>query len=57
MYYGVGFVHSDVYTMPVYLRNFYYRELVDIKESERKQYEKSTKKSNSVGPNISRFKQ
>ena len=39
--------------MPVYLRNFYYKELIKVKEEEKKEYEKSTKKSNSISrPNI-----
>ena len=38
--------------MPVYLRNFYYRELVNIKEEESKEIKKS--KSQSKAPNIPR---
>ena len=53
MYHGEGFTHSDVYEMPVYLRNFYYKELIKTKEKEKKEYDKATKKSNSVShPNI-----
>ena len=52
MYYGEGFNHSDLYDMPVYLRNFYYRELVNIKEEESKEIKKS--KSQSKAPNIPR---
>ena len=58
MYHGEGFTHSDVYQMPVYFRNFYYKELIKTKESEKKEYDKATKKSNSTSqPNINpRFK-
>ena len=34
IYYGQGFTHEDIYTMPVYLRNFYYRKLADQKNKE-----------------------
>ena len=35
-----GFNHSDVYDMPVYLRNFYYTKLTDAKKAEQKEAEK-----------------
>jgi len=44
MYYGEGFTHSDVYEMPVYLRNFYYKELVTTREKENKEIEKANRK-------------
>ena len=57
MYYGEGFTHSDVYSMPVYLRNFYYQELLEAKKSENKKIKESQNKSKSVSqPNIPRFK-
>ena len=31
-----GFTHTDVYDMPVYLRNFYYTKLIDTKKEENK---------------------
>ena len=34
MYYGKGFIHSDVYDMPIYLRNFYYKQLSDTRKKE-----------------------
>ena len=37
--------------MPVYLRNFYYKELIDIKKSEKDQVEKQ-QKSDVHRPNI-----
>lgn len=35
MYYGkMGFSFSELYNMPVFLRNYYYRKLADIKKKE-----------------------
>ena len=46
MYYGKGgFTHSDVYNMPVYLRMFYYKKLIETKQEEVKKSEKAQKKS------------
>jgi|MGYP003126816825 hypothetical protein len=43
--------------MPVYLRNFYYQELLEAKKSENKKIKESQNKSKSVSqPNIPRFK-
>jgi len=42
-----GFNWNDLYYMPVKLREFYYRELLKVKETETKQLENSQKKSNS----------
>lgn len=44
IYYGNGgFNFSDLYTMPVYLRNFYFRKMVDTKEKEREAQEQANK--------------
>ena len=43
IYYGQGFTHEDVYNMPVYLKRFYLNQLLDIKNKEKKQTEKSSK--------------
>ena len=40
--YGNGFTWSDVYSMPVYLRLFYYKEL----ENHYEQQAKESKKAN-----------
>ncbi len=57
MYYGQGFTHSDVYDMPVYLRNFYYNELVDAKKKENDEMKKAQRKSKvSTPPTNPRFK-
>ena len=57
MYYGVGFTHSDVYGMPIYLRNFYYKQLTDTRKKENDQIKKANQKSNSSKPQMNpRFK-
>jgi len=57
MHYGVGFTHSDVYGMPVYLRNFYYNKLVDARKKENEEIKKAQQKSKSKTPSTnSRFK-
>ena len=58
IYYGKGFNHSDVYSMPTYLRRFYLTKLIDAKKKENDQIEKANKKvSNTSNPNIqSKFK-
>ena len=57
MYYGEGFTHSDVYGLPIYLRNFYYKELVDTRKAEKKEIEKAQQKSKVSKPKMNpRFK-
>ncbi len=57
MYYGQGFTHSDVYGMPVYLRNFYYKKLVDTRQKENDEMKKAQQKSRVSKPAINpRFK-
>tara|TARA_R100000995_G_scaffold77980_1_gene48347 strand:+ start:29 stop:274 length:246 start_codon:yes stop_codon:yes gene_type:complete len=59
MYYGEGFTHSDVYSMPIYLRNFYYRQLADTRKKEADEMEKAQKRNNpkvSKPPMNPRFK-
>ena len=55
MHYGNGFTFLDVYQLPVYLRRFYFNQLLDAKKEERKQVEKqqNRQKSNTARPNIS----
>jgi len=47
MYYGKGFTHSDVYDMPIYLRNFYYKQLSDTRKKENDEMKKAQQKSKS----------
>ena len=57
MYYGAGFTHSDVYNMPIYLRNFYYKKLVDTRKKENDEIKKQNQKSQVSKPAINpRFK-
>ena len=60
MYFGHGFTHSDVYNMPVYLRNFYYNELSETKKEENEAAKKSNQKRRKVNrsniPRNPRFK-
>ena len=52
-YYGNGFTQEGVYRLPVHLRRFYYKQLVDAKEEEAKQAEKSNKSGSSAkGTNV-----
>jgi hypothetical protein len=53
MYYGEGFNHSDLYEMPVYLRNFYYEKLLDTRKKENEEIKKANQKTKSSN---SRFK-
>lgn len=39
-----AFTVMDLYKMPVYLRNFYYRELLNIREKEQNEIEEATRK-------------
>ena len=55
MYYGKGFIHSDVYNMPIYLRNFYYKQLVDTRKKENEEIKKQNQKSKSrINPRFKR---
>mgnify|MGYP003125605480 FL=1 len=45
MYYGAGFTHSDIYEMPIYLRNYYYNKLVETRKKENEEIKKSQRKS------------
>tara|TARA_R100001129_G_scaffold71959_1_gene48853 strand:- start:1550 stop:1726 length:177 start_codon:yes stop_codon:yes gene_type:complete len=57
MYYGQGFTHSDVYEMPIYLRNFYYKELSDTRKKENEEIKKANQKNKVSKPAINpRFK-
>ena len=51
-YYGNGFNQEGVYRLPIHIRNFYYKQLVDAKEKEKKEQDKAVKKSNAKGPNV-----
>ena len=57
MYYGKGFTHSDVYNMPIYLRNFYYKKLSDTRVKENDEIKKQNQKTKVSKPQMNpRFK-
>ena len=57
MYFGKGFTHSDAYNMPIYLRNFYYKQLLDNRKKENEQIQKVNQRSRVSKPSINpRFK-
>jgi hypothetical protein len=57
MYYGQGFTHSDVYEMPIYLRNFYYKELSDTRKKENEEIKKAQQRTKTSKPAFNpRFK-
>ena len=45
-----GFTFSDVYNMPVHLKNFYLREFMDFKKKEKEQIDKAQPKPQSTIP-------
>lgn len=52
-----GFTQDIVYNLPVYLRNFYLKKLISVKEEERKAAQPKSNSPNSKGisrPGISR---
>jgi hypothetical protein len=56
-YYGNGFIYSDVYQMPVHIRNFYYNKLVQSKKTEKEQTERAQKNNGPAkGPNLSKVR-
>tara|TARA_Y100000004_G_C8839294_1_gene379760 strand:+ start:646 stop:834 length:189 start_codon:yes stop_codon:yes gene_type:complete len=53
VYYGNGgFTFNDLYTMPIYLRNFYAKKMTEAKQAEAEQYKKANKQSVRTNPNI-----
>tara|TARA_Y100000361_G_scaffold127295_1_gene121640 strand:+ start:976 stop:1164 length:189 start_codon:yes stop_codon:yes gene_type:complete len=53
VYYGNGgFTFDDLYTMPVYLRNFYSKKMVEAKKEEADAIKKQNSKARMNTPNI-----
>jgi len=50
--YGNGFTWSEVYTMPIHWRRFYFKKLVDSKKKEKQEVDKVNKKGSSNGPSV-----
>ena len=53
VYHGEGFTHTDIYDMPVYLRKFYLKKLIDLKKKEQSEIDNINKKSS---PGTGRFR-
>ena len=50
-----GFTWRDVYTMPVYLRTFYVKQLIEVKKKEEKHMKKAQSNTKTPSmPNIPR---
>jgi hypothetical protein len=45
-----GFTFADVYGMPVHIRNFYFREFMDLKKKEKEQQDKANQRSTPTIP-------
>ena len=45
-----GFTFSDVYDMPVHLKNFYLREFMDLKKKEKEQIDSANQKQQPTIP-------
>ena len=43
-----AFTHGDVYSMPIFLRNFYTQQLIAAKKREQEAMDKANKKSSSA---------
>jgi len=39
----MGFTHTELYNLPIYLRNFYYKKLADTRKQENEEHEKAAK--------------
>tara|TARA_Y100001938_G_C7737874_1_gene257832 strand:+ start:253 stop:441 length:189 start_codon:yes stop_codon:yes gene_type:complete len=53
IYYGNGgFTFDDLYTMPIYLRNFYAKKMVETKKQEADAVKKSNRRQSARTPNI-----
>ena len=50
--YGNGFTWSEIYTMPIHWRNFYFKKLVESKKKEKEEMDKASKKGGARGPNV-----
>ena len=55
---GGGFIHSEVYEMPIWLRRFHLEKIIEFKKAQQEEYDKVTKKSSPaskkpMGPNVS----
>jgi hypothetical protein len=52
VYYGKGFSWTELYDMPVWLRNFYYKKIIEAKEKEKKDRDTASKNTKASKPRI-----
>ena len=46
MYHGkMGFTHTELYNLPVHMRNYYYKKLVDVRKQENDEQDKAVSKA------------
>ena len=50
--YGNGFTWTEVYTMPIHWRRFYFKKLVESKKKEKQEMDKVGKQSSPKGPSV-----
>ena len=51
---GGGFIHSEVYNMPIWMRNFHIQKISDFNTKQQKKMEKSRGQSNIGDDKLSR---
>jgi len=52
-YYGNGFTQEGVYRLPIHIRRFYYKKLLDTKKKESEDSKKAQRSSNPTkGPSV-----
>lgn len=52
-YYGNGFNQEGVYRLPIHIRTFYYKQLIEAKKKESDNAKKASRDSNQTkGPNV-----
>ena len=55
---GGGFIHSEVYDMPIWLRHFHLNQIIEFNQKQKEEYDKINKKNQTpsnnkiTGPNI-----
>ncbi len=55
---GGGFIHSEVYDMPIWLRHFHLNKIIEFNQKQKEEYDKVNKKNQTssnnkiTGPNV-----
>ena len=50
--YGNGFTWTEVYTMPIHWRRFYFNKLLESKKKEKEEIDKVNRKPSNRGPGV-----